>query len=87
VRDSRRPGISRETGEWQFTFGHCGGRVLERGEDVLAFEILVVDKDLTIARPAARGPTTAFTVTRMPRMHGSPPIRSGSTVMRSNTMT
>ena len=29
-------------------------------------------------------PTTALTVTRMPRMQGSPPIWSGSTVMRSN---
>ena len=42
---SRRAEISRGTGEWHFAFGHSG-RVLEQGEDVLAFEIWVVGEDL-----------------------------------------
>ena len=36
----------------------------------------------SIERPAASCPTTADTVTRMPLMHGRPPITSGSMVIR-----
>jgi hypothetical protein len=40
----------------------------------------------SIERPAASWPNTALTVTRVPRMHGNPCIRSGSMQIRSKPM-
>lgn len=40
----------------------------------------------SIERPAASCPSTALTVTRVPRMHGNPCIRSGSMEIRSKLM-
>lgn len=39
-----------------------------------------------MVRPAASWPNTMLTVTRRSRMQGTPPMRVGSTVMRSKAM-
>jgi hypothetical protein len=49
----------------------CGGE-LQRSQDVGPLQIRIVLEDLFVLRSAANCPSTAATVTRVSRMHGSP---------------
>jgi hypothetical protein len=43
-------------------------------------------RQILVDMPSATIATTVATGKRSPRMHGTPPMRSGSTVIRSNDM-
>ena len=51
-------------------------------KNVLAFGIGVIRKNVLDRLPGAIWPTITPTVTRMPRMHGLPPMTCGFCVMR-----
>ena len=61
----------------------CSPRGVGQGlGDVLGLKVGVSLRISFRVRPAAMSPTTVPTVTRMPRMHGFPPITRGSRVIR-----
>ena len=50
--------------------------------DIVGVKVGILAENVSRVLPAATTPTTVPTVTRMPRMHGFPPIYAGVTVMR-----
>ena len=69
---------------------HPGARLAGEGKDlanVLSLKIWKSFSRSSMLRPAAIDSTSIPTVTRIPRMHGLPPITAGSMVMRRNSCT
>ena len=82
-----RRGISSTGEQRQLALVDRGCRVRERLADILDFEIRILLNDPSFRFiPCATRPTTVVTGMRSPRMHGTPPICAGSTVIRSSRM-